>query len=177
MTESVFGGTAAPHPAAIEEWAVTLVKGGGESGSFALAVGLPYGAGGTITVAHNAAVGTIQTAIRNLAGAEGASVSGGALGTNDVVLSFPIGPVTVSVDGAGLSAGGSSVSAVRTQVGLNNTKNETVLNPTGAARVDGTISRPAYTHDYTTKQTPAETYVNPDGTPLSAGGGVAASPA
>jgi hypothetical protein len=177
MTESVWGGTAAPHPTAKQTFSITGTVAGSEAGTFDVTVKVAGGASATATVAFNVTAAAMQTALRALSGigsVSGVTVTGGVLGTAPYVVSFPVGPVAMAVSGDDFTEA-STVTVEQTAEGLNRAGNRTVLNPTGADRVDGAGNRGSYSRDYTTASTPGETYVQPDGTNIPAGGGLTAT--
>lgn len=174
MSESIFGWTAAPHPTATEQWTLTAVLGETEAGTFDIVFDI---AGTTVTVADvaaDAAAATIQTDIRAAHDLlTGATATGGAMGTSPVVLDLGVSPVTVTVDGTNFTDA-STVEAELTAEGQNTIVNETVLNPTGADRVDGTLKHGTYDRQYGHLQTPNEEMKDFDGSTITSGGGVTA---
>lgn len=183
MAESVRGGTAAPHPATKQTNTVTLVPavtvpgGLAASGTFGLKI---EGLGRSVTaptIAINSTAAALKGKITGAAGAGflgAVAATGGPLGTAPVVITFPVGPVKVSIVDSTLNPE-STVAVVKTTDGFIQAKNVTMANPTGATQAGGQMRKPAYRRDYKTKSTPAETYLDRDGTTLTPGGGVTAT--
>lgn len=163
-----------------QEWEVEVTDGGAEAGTFDLSITLSDGTVVTeADIAFDVAAATLQTAIRALdAELADADVTGGPGATAALVIEYNGSVGDLTVDGTDLTDNGSTVVATQTsagtvtvtkvQDGAYATENITTLN----AAHFSVPARPRHSRDYTGNADVAETYVEPDGTPISSGGGI-----
>lgn len=174
MTESVWGSTAAPHPAApAQVWELDGAMDAEEAGTFDLKVTVRSTGRPSATVAavdFDVTAAALETALQALDGignVSNVSVEGGPLGTDALTITFPANSVDLTLDTTDLTKEASEISVTLTEQGVDRTGNVTVLNPTGADQANKTVYRNTYSRKYGD-----ETMKNSDGTTITSGGGV-----